>query len=69
MWIAIANQNPSKGFVPTQAYCSIYYHAIYLAFSPLPLHLPSSIYLQGIYKTLTLDRTLDWTMDSQLFRL
>ena len=54
--IAIANWKLSKAIFPTQAYRSIYYHAIYQyrliyhAFFTLPLHLPSGFCL-NVYTT------------------
>ena len=47
VWIAIANRKSSKAIVsvPTLVYRSTFYHAIYHAFTTVPLHLPSDFHL------------------------
>ena len=47
-WIAIANRKSSKATIPTQVYCSIYYHAIYRNHSIYTMHFPRSTVKCGI---------------------
>ena len=60
--IAIVNRKSSKAIIPTRAYCSIYYHAIYQyhsvyhAFSTLPHHLATKWLLLNVYTKATCDQ-------------